>query len=158
MAVVHINDVLESEKEREGEEIDRYAREIVDALRKSDALGGSMYLIYHEGGQNVGKVVGLIKQEFEHVLSCKSVWECFGRVPRANWNSHLDDTQFRELFRPDVATRMVEWALASSADVFVGNVHSPYSRNICLYRKSHGLAYSVLGGFGELKKIWRWNL
>lgn len=41
-SVVHLNDVLELQKERGEEEIERYARQIVDALRKHQALGGTL--------------------------------------------------------------------------------------------------------------------
>lgn len=156
---IHINDVMESQKDRDNEEIERYARQIVDSLRNNQALSGTMYLIYSKTGKNVQKVVDLLKQEFTNIVDCSAMYVCLERVSVKTFTPSLSNNEVSEMFQDStIGRQMVEWALSTRSDIFIGNIHSPYSRNICLYRKTHGKPYSVLKGFGELRKIWRWHL
>lgn len=156
-SVIHLNDVMDHQNVREEEEIERYARQIVDALRKNEAISGTMYLIYSRTGKSIIRVVKLLKEEFENVQDCSNVYSCLMRVPEDLFDPPLG-REHERLFHPDIGLHMFEWALGSQANLFVGNIHSPYSRNVCLYRKTHGRPYSVLKGFGEVRKIWSWNL
>lgn len=168
LAVVHINDVMETQTVRDEADIERYAREIVDGLRVADSLRGTLYLIYARNGRNVRRVADLLRQEFEGVRDCRDVWRCLADVRLATFDPPLVRTEGEadELYgttdkpsSPDgMPVRVMEWALGTMADIFVGNIHSPYSRNVCLYRKTHGKPYSVVRGFAEMRKIWKWNL
>lgn len=157
-SVVHLNDVLELQKERGEEEIERYARQIVDALRKHQALGGTLYVVAARNGNNVKQVVRLLTQEFENIYDCSGVFGCLSDIRRDALGTAMVDSEFDSLFKSEWSMKHVEWALGARAQLFVGNIHSPFSRNICLYRKMHGAAYSMLKGFGELRKVWAWNL
>lgn len=148
MTVIHINDAMEAHISRERAEFERYARQIVDALRKNEALSRPLYLIYNRGGVNVEKVVALLREELAHVHSCMDVHACLTKVP----------AEKNKVFDGEMGLKMMEWAMASRAELYIGNIHSPYSRNICLHRKMHGMSYSVLTGFGELRKVWKWKL
>lgn len=160
LTVVHINDVMEKQKTREDVEVERYARQIVDALRVNDAMSSSLYAIYSKKGQNVGRVVGLLQQELERVRECEDLFNCLRGVRQdmVGKSSNIEDEVFQRLFRGEHSVQLAEWALAAEADVFIGNIHSPYSRNIALFRKTHGRAYSAIRGFAELRKVWSWNL
>lgn len=155
---VHISDLMDSQKRRDEEEIERYARQIVDALRKHQAIGGSMYLVHPKGTKNVQRVVNLLQQEFEGVANCTQFFSCGREVPRDLFDPALSEEEHKSLFGGPVGLKMLHWAIGSSSEVFVGNVHSPFSRNVCLQRKTHGKTYAVLKGFGEIRKIWSWNL
>lgn len=158
VAAVHISDLMESQNAREDEEIERYARQIVDALRRRQAIGGSMYVMYSTEGENVERVVRLLRQEFDSVKTCSDVFGCGRDVKREIIGSDLSERDFNVMFNGSLSRTMIEWALGCSSDYFVANVHSPFSRNVCLFRKTHGKPYSMLKGFGELRKIWKWNL
>lgn len=157
-SVVHLNDVLELQKERGEEEVERYARQIVDALRKHQALSGTLYIVSAKDGNNVKQVVKLLKEEFENIHDCTTVFNCLAEIPRDVFRTVLPENEFDSLFKSESSLKHVEWALGARAQLFVGNIHSPFSRNICLYRKMHGAPYSMLKGFGELRKVWTWNL
>lgn len=160
LTVVHVNDVMEKQKSREDVEIERYARQIVDALRVNDAMGSSLYAIYSKKGRNVGRVVGLLQQELERVHECEDMFNCLRGVRRGVIEGESDEAEklFQRLFRGEHSVQIAEWTLAAEADVFIGNIHSPYSRNIALFRKTHGRPYSAVRGFAELRKVWSWNL
>lgn len=161
LTVVHVNDVMEKQKTRDDVEIERYARQIVDALRVNDAMSSSLYVIYSQSGRNVGRVVGLLQQEMDRVHKCEDMFDCLQSVRQevmAEPSGDGTELLFQRLFRGEHSVRMTEWALAAEADVFVGNIHSPYSRNIALFRKTHGRPYSAVRGFAELRKVWSWNL
>lgn len=166
MTVVHVNDVMEAQKERTGDDIDRYGGEIVDGLRahggiQADGGGtgsnggtGAVYVMYSKNGRNVRKVVALLQAEFDSVYDCADLFNCLDRVPA----DALADGDTDAPLAGDQARWAAEWALAAQADVFIGNVHSPLSRNVCLFRKTQGKAYAIGRGFAELRKVWKWNL
>lgn len=159
LTVVHVNDVMEKQKMREDVEIERYARQIVDALRVNDAIEGSVYAIFHKGGRNVMRVVTLLRLELDRVHECGDMLNCLQDVGRDVITETVGiDDLFERLFRSEHSVKMAEWALAAEADVFIANIHSPYSRNIALFRKTHGSSYSAVRGFAELRKVWSWNL
>lgn len=142
IVVIHINDVMDSQKQREDTEIQRYARQIVDVLRVHQVTQHPIYLMYKQDGVNVGAVVQLLKPEFQKV-------DDFSTLFAHHTNNNMEH-----------AHKFTEWALSIHPNtlLFIGNVHSAHSRNICLYRKTHGLPYAVLRGFAELRKVWTWNL
>lgn len=159
VTVVHVNDVMEAQKERSGDDVDRYAGEIVDGLRAHGGIQanggiGSVYVMYSKNGRNVRKVVGLLQAEFNTVYECTDLFNCLERVP----SEALPDGDADAPLAGDKARWAAEWALAAQADVFIGNVHSPLSRNVCLFRKTQGKAYAIGRGFAELRKVWKWNL
>lgn len=158
VSVIHISDLMDSQKQRASEEVERYARQIVDALRKNQAISGSMFLIYANGTTSVKKVVNLLTQEFDKIVDCSIDQFCDHRVSRDLFDTPLSKDEYKKLFTGPVGTKMMSWALGCRADVFIGNIHSPFSRNVCLHRKTHGKPYSIIRGFGELRKIWSWNL
>lgn len=151
VAVVHVNDVMEAQKRRDDEQIERYARDIVDALRVQQALGGSLYVMYRRSGHNVGRVVHLLRQEFERVYDSS-------HLPDKSLSHDKEDNPQNSRNSSEHAAETTEWALAVTADAFVGNIHSPLSRNIALHRKTHGNMYVAIRGFAELRKVWSWNL
>lgn len=155
VTVVHIRDLLDAQGERGVEEIERYARQIVDVLR---GRRGTLYLGFSNRGRSVKRVAELFEGEFENVKNCSHLYACGRSVDPALFNPRLSDANFRMLFETPVGSSMVEWALSMRSEFFVGNIHSPYSRNVGLYRKIHGHPYAVLKGFGEMRKLWKWNL
>lgn len=159
LTVVHVRDLMDLQKEREDEEIQAYAGQIVDALRRSGKQsGGSLYLSYAMNGRSVLKVAKLLEDEFSVVKRCMDLYVC-GRVVGADsFTPALDPVLHQVLFGTHVGANQVEMALSMEADHFVGNVFSPYSRNVALYRKYNGKTYDMLKGFGEMKKIYRWHL
>lgn len=158
IASIHISDLMDSQKDREDEEVERYARQIVDALRKHQAIGGSMYLIHAKKTKNVQRVVNLLNQEFADISNCSSFFSCGKEVPQDILEPSLLREEHKNAFESRLGLKMLEWALSSRTNVFIGNVHSAFSRNICLHRKTHGEKYAILKGFAELRKIWSWNL
>ncbi|CAN8067399.1 unnamed protein product [Agarophyton chilense] len=158
LTVIHVNDVLEHQKEREDEEIERYARQIVDSLRNNQAISGTLYIISAKQGKNVNKVISLLREEFETIHDCSQIYNCMSEVPRDIMFGTLSDEEYQTLFKSEESLKILEWTLGSQADLFIGNIYSPFSRNICLHRKLHGMGYSALKGFSELRKVWSWNL
>lgn len=158
ISTIHISDLMSSQKERDEEEIERYARQIVDALRKNQAITGTMFLTYQLGTRNVNKVVKLLKQEFDNIIDCSVSQFCEQKVPTDIYEPPLSVWEHKDAFGGPMGLKMLVWALGSKSDLFVGNIHSPFSRNVCLHRKTHGKPYAVLKGFGELRKIWSWHL
>lgn len=163
LTVIHINDVMGTQKVREADEIETYAGQIVDGLRRFESVDrGSVYVIYNKHGRNVFQVVSLLQREFQTVYDCSNMFKCLDEVtPDMITSEKLSHSKFKTLFRSkqnDIPISMAEWALASQADLFIGNVHSPFSRNICLHRKMQGKPYSIVRGFAELRKVWKWNL
>lgn len=156
--VVHVNDVMEAQRSRNEEDVERYAGQIVDGLRSHEAVDGSLYTMYAKSGRNVGRVVKLLQAELDHIYDCSAMFSCVDAV-RQEWvSTSVGDSEFHTMFRSEHAPKMTEWALAAQADLFIGNIHSPKSRHICLFRKLHGLPYVAVKGFGELRKVWSWNL
>lgn len=159
LTVVHVRDLMESTVKREDEEIQRYARQIADAFRrKNPTAKGTLYLTYASDGQNVARVVQLFREEFPDLKTCDDMFRCGADVPPKLFKPKLDAVRYESLFGTQMGSTMLEIALSSVADHFVGNVYSPYSRNIALYRKLSGKTYDVLKGFGELRRMTRWNL
>lgn len=158
ISTIHLSDLMASQKERDEEEIERYARQIVDALRKNQAITGTMFLTYQPGTRNVNKVVRLLKQEFDNIIDCSVSQFCGQKVPTDIHKLPLSAKEHKDMFRGRMGLKMLVWTLGSKSDLFVGNIHSPFSRNVCLHRKTHGKPYAVLKGFGEIRKIWSWNL
>lgn len=158
VSVIHVNDLMDSQKERDQEEVERYARQIVDALQKNQAIAGSMFLIYANGTRNVKRVVKLLSQELNGVIDCSVDQFCGHQVSKGMFDPPLSEGEYRSLFTSALGTKMIPWALGCRAELFIGNIHSPFSRNVCLHRKTHGRKYSILRGFGEMRKIWSWNL
>lgn len=158
VSVIHISDLMDSQKERTSEEVERYARQIVDALRKNQAISGSIFLLYANGTRNVKKVVKLLTQEFEKIVDCSADEFCGHHVSKDTFGPSFPKSDYKKLFTGPMGAKMISWALGCTAEVFIGNIHSPFSRNVCLHRKTHGKPYSIIRGFGELRKIWSWNL
>lgn len=172
LAVIHVNDVMEAQKEREGEDVDRYAGEIVDGLRSNGQLGtGGVYMIYMKSGRNVRKVVSLLQNEMDTVYDCTDMFNCLHDLPQGEHNmieqgqgdggGHWKERMKMKMNGGGAQQHVIwatEWALAADAELFIGNVHSPLSRNVCLYRKTQGKPYAIGRGFAELRKVWKWNL
>lgn len=158
ITTIHISDLMASQKKRDDEEIERYARQIVDSLRKNQAITGTMFLTYQHGSRNVHKVVQLLKQEFDNIIDCSASYFCEKPIPMDIFDPPLSAKEHQKTFGGAIGSKTLVWALGARSDLFVGNIYSPFSRNICLHRKTHGKPYAVLKGFGELRKIWSWNL
>lgn len=158
ISTIHISDLMASQQTRDDKEIERYARQIVDSLRKNQAITGTMLLTYQRVGQNVHKVVKLLKEEFDNVIDCSSGYFCGKPIPTDIFDHPWTAKEHEKTFGGVIGMKTLIWALGSKSDLFVGNIHSPFSRNICLHRKTNGKPYAVLKGFGELRKIWSWNL
>lgn len=157
VSTIHISDVMEAQKNRGEEEIERYARQIVDNLRKNQAITGTLLLFYDGQGRNVKRVVKLLRQEFENVIDCSQVY-CGEVIGKKYLHTGVSLKEQAKFFDAAVGPKMLMWALGTKSDLFIGNIHSPFSRNVCLYRKTHGSQYAILKGFGELRKVWSWNL
>lgn len=159
LTVVHVNDVMEGHKARVSSEVEGYAGQIVDGLRAHDSVnnGGAIYAIYNKNGRNVRRVVSLLQAEITQVYECSNLFGCL-----ADATADMTDTKTTPfahfVFDSEHAAAMTEWAVAAQAHLFIGNVHSPFSRNVCLYRKMQGSTYVSLRGFAELRKVWTWNL
>jgi hypothetical protein len=159
LTVVHVRDLMDHQKERDQKDIEEYARQIADAMRRSGKeSGGSLYLSYSMNGRSVRQVAGLLKDEFSVVKNCLDLYVCGRVVSAGTFKPPLDSELHQVLFGTHVGASLVEVALSMQADHFVGNVFSPYSRNVALYRKLQGGTYDILKGFGELKKVYRWHL
>lgn len=158
LTVVHVRDLMDHQKEREEEEVERYAREISDAMRRNSKTSGTLYLAYALDGRSVVRVAQLFESEFPVVKKCMDLFVC-GRIVESGVLTPLPSEEMAQvLFGTDVGASLVEVALSMKSDHFVGNIYSPYSRNVALYRKLHGTSYDVLKGFGEMRKMWRWRL
>lgn len=157
ISTIHISDVMEAQKNRDEEEIERYARQIVDSLRRNQAITGTIFLTYQQGGRNVKRVVKLLQQEFENIIDCSKAY-CGQTIGKDFLDKPLPAKEHEKSFETVLGPNMLVWALGSKSDLYIGNIHSPFSRNVCLYRKTNGATYSILKGFGELRKIWSWNL
>lgn len=158
LIVTHINDVMEAQKNQSNNNVEQYADQIVDALRSNDMINGAIYNIYVKSGRNVRRVVDLLQAEMEFTYDCSHMFSCLDSARPNYISEYMTAEQFDHIFRGQHALKMTEWALATQADLFIGSIHSPFSRNICLYRKLHGEPYVILKGFGELRKTWAWNL
>lgn len=158
ITVVHIRDLMDMHRIPEDKEVERYARQIADALRRHNAIKGSLYLAYPRDGTSVKRVASLLRDEFENVFDCNHLFKCGTEVPLNLFTSSLRPQESKLLFRSSIGKDLVEWALSLRSDYFIGNVHSPYSRNVGIYRKLRGRSYSIVKGFGEMRKVWTWNL
>ncbi len=158
LTVVHIRDLMDPAPHPEEDEVERYARQIADALRKHNALRGTLYLAYPQGGVSVKRVANLLRGELDNVRTCEHLYACGTAVPDTIFKPRLDPVDHQRMFRSHYGKDLVEWALSMNADYFIGNIHSPYSRNVALYRKLKGKSYSIVKGFGEMRKIWKWHL
>jgi len=169
LTVIHLRDLMDGQRERDEEDVQRYARQVVDALRQTpgggsagsvgvqaDLAAGSLYLSYPPSGKNVGRVAALFREEFPRVYTCADVYECGSGVTTTMAGDGPSDIQ--SLFQSPHAATVMETALSMSADHFVGNVYSSYSRNVGLWRKMHGKSYTIVKGFGEMRRIWTWQL
>lgn len=158
LTVVHIRDLMDHQRERDEEDIERYARQISDAMRRNRKTTGTLYLAYALDGRSVARVAQLFEAEFPVVKKCMDLFVC-GRLVEDNVLVSPPSEELSQiLFGTEVGSSLVEVALSIQSDHFVGNIYSPYSRNVALYRKLHGKSYDVLKGFGEMRKIWRWRL
>ncbi len=158
ITVIHIRDLMDMHRTPDNIQVERYARQIADAIRRHNALRGTLYLAYPREGLSVKRVASLLRDEFDNVCDCKQLYECGTKVPASLFQPALAPNQMRTLFRSLIGKDLVEWALSLRSDYFIGNIHSPYSRNIGIYRKLRGRSYSILKGFGEMRKVWTWNL
>lgn len=158
LTVVHIRDLMDMHRTPENMEVERYARQIADSLRRHSAARGTVYLAYAKDGLSVKRVAALLRDEFENVRDCTNLFDCGTKVPFDLFKGKVQDIDLHTMFRTAVGKDLVEWALSLRSDYFIGNVHSPYSRNVAIYRKLRGRSYSIVKGFGEMRKIWRWNL
>eukprot|EP00168_Porphyra_purpurea_P015225 TRINITY_DN4609_c0_g1_i3.p1 TRINITY_DN4609_c0_g1~~TRINITY_DN4609_c0_g1_i3.p1 ORF type:complete len:499 (-),score=98.95 TRINITY_DN4609_c0_g1_i3:145-1641(-) len=169
VTVIHLRDLMDGQRERDEEDVQRYARQVVEALRQTPGGGavrsvgvqanlaaGSLYLSYPPSGKNVGRVASLFREEFPRVYTCADVHECGAGVTAAMVGVGSSDVE--SLFQSPHAATVMETALSMSADHFVGNVYSSYSRNVGLWRKMHGKSYTIVKGFGEMRRIWTWQL
>lgn len=157
VTVVHIRDLMDHQVVREDLEIELYARQIANAVRKA-ATDGTFYLSYAPTGRSVSRVASMFQIEFSETRNCNDLYNCASLVDRNLFDPPLDPQLHKTLFQTQFGRSMVELALSLRSDYFIGNIYSPSSRNIGLYRKSHGQQYQVLKGFSELRKVWRWNL
>ena len=158
VTVIHIRDLMDMHRTPDNKEVERYARQIADAIRRHNALKGTLYLAYPREGSSVKRVASLLRDEFDNVCDCKQLYECGTNVPASMFQPALSSKDLQILFRSLVGKDLVEWALSLRSDYFIGNIHSPYSRNIGIYRKLRGRSYSIVKGFGEMRKVWTWNL
>jgi hypothetical protein len=159
LTVVHVRDIMDAQKERGEGEVQHYARQIADAMRRRGRQsGGSLYLAYAMDGRSVVRVARLFEDEFPVVRKCLDLYVCGRVISSAAFDPQLPPELQQTLFGTHVGADMTELALATQADHFVGNIYSPSSRNIALHRKLHGKTYDMLKGFGELKKVYRWHL
>ncbi|GAB0494979.1 hypothetical protein MMPV_006276 [Pyropia vietnamensis] len=181
LTVVHLRDLMDGQRDRDEEEVQRYARQVVDALRQTTGTGpaaggsgsgsvgvqadlaaGSLYLSYPSGGKNVGRVAALFREEFPRVYTCADVHQCGAAVTEETLGVAAGgdgaEPDIDSLFLSPHAATVLETALSMSADHFVGNIYSSYSRNVGLWRKMHGRSYTIVKGFGELRRIWTWRL
>lgn len=158
ITVVHIRDLMDMHRTPDNKEVERHARQIADALRRHSAVKGTLYMGYQREGRSVKRVAALLRDEFENVRDCTHMFECGANVPFHIFKKKIKGTDLHTMFRTPVGKFLVEWALSLRCDYFIGNVHSPYSRNVGIYRKLRGKSYSIIKGFGEMRKIWRWNL
>lgn len=131
--IIHISDMLGAVRKRDEVEIERYAREVVDAMRREEVLDtNGKVVLMKKGGEGVEKVIKLLKGELgERVMVC-------GEKDCGGWKGW--------------------WGFGGGAEVFVGNWHSVWSRNVALWRKTKGSKYRMVTGFGEMRKLYRWNL
>lgn len=182
LTVVHLRDLMDGQRERDEEEVQRYARQVVDALRQTagggpmaggggsgsvgvqgDLAAGSLYLSYPSGGKNVGRVAALFREEFPRVYTCADVHQCGASVTAATLGAAAARgggaaPDIEGLFQSPHAATVLETALSLQADHFVGNIYSSYSRNVGLWRKMHGKSYTIVKGFGEMRRVWTWRL
>eukprot|EP00172_Hildenbrandia_rubra_P001477 Plantae.Rhodophyta-Hildenbrandia_rubra.ctg20318.p1 GENE.Plantae.Rhodophyta-Hildenbrandia_rubra.ctg20318~~Plantae.Rhodophyta-Hildenbrandia_rubra.ctg20318.p1 ORF type:complete len:346 (+),score=61.59 Plantae.Rhodophyta-Hildenbrandia_rubra.ctg20318:523-1560(+) len=158
VTVVHLRDLMDGQREREKEEIEKYARQIVELMRGERRAYGTMYLSYRVDGVNVGRVASLFDSEFDNVQRCTDMYGCGSAVPQDLYSPPLNETTFATLFETRFTPGMLETTLSMESDFFIGNIHSSYSRNIGFHRKLHGKPYAVVQGFGEVRKSWSWNL
>lgn len=181
LTVVHLRDLMDGQRDRDEEEVQRYARQVVDALRQTpgngrtagdggsgsvgvqaDLAAGSLYLSYPSGGKNVGRVAALFREEFPRVYTCTDVHQCGAAVSAETLGAAAGAggaaPDIESLFLSPHAATVLETALSMNADHFVGNVYSSYSRNVGLWRKMHGKSYTIVKGFGEMRRIWTWRL
>lgn len=156
MSIVHINDILDISRERPEEDIDSYTRQIVSSLRKYKATSGSLFLMYRRGGKNTERVANLLRSEFEYVYDYSHLSLCADDI--GSDSSDSSSQEVKQIMQMDYGPQVLQWAMGSAVDLFVGNIHSPFSRNVCLYRKTHGKPYSTIRGFAELRRVWSWNL
>jgi len=158
VTVVHIRDLMDMHRVPDNKEVERYARQIADALRRHNAIKGTLYLAYPREGLSVKRVADLLHDEFDNVCDCRQLFECGTKVPQSIFKPALGTQDMRLLFRSAIGKDLVEWALSLRSDYFIGNIHSPYSRNVGIYRKLRGRSYSIVKGFGEMRKVWTWHL
>jgi hypothetical protein len=164
LIAIHIRDAMDEQRERSDEEIERYALQIADAMRRKslqridDDGGGTMYLSYEHGGRSVARVAELFETEFPTVRKCADLYMCGNQVGRRLFDPPLDEVVYKTLFSTTIGPSFVEVALCMSSQHFVGNAYSPASRNIGLYRKLHGSSYEIVKGFAEMKRLWKWSL
>lgn len=182
LTVVHLRDLMDGQRDRDEEEVQRYARQVVDALRQTagggptasgggsgsvgvqgDLAAGSLYLSYPSGGKNVGRVAALFREEFPRVYTCADMHQCGAAVTAAMLGAAAGGgggaaPDMEGLFLSPHSATVLETALSMQADHFVGNVYSSYSRNVGLWRKMHGKSYTIVKGFGEMRRIWTWRL
>lgn len=159
LTVVHIRDLMDHQKDRDATDVQGYASQIVNAMRRSGKqTGGSLYISCAMNGRSVLHVANLLQDEFMVVKKCMDLYICGRVVGVGAFTPALNPILHQVLFGTHVGANQVEVALSMKADHFVGNVFSPYSRNVALYRKLNGMTYDMLKGFGELKKIYKWHL
>jgi hypothetical protein len=159
ITVVHVRDMMDKQTLRDDQDIQQYARQIADAVRRTNPqTKGTLYLSFPESGHNAHRVAALFMAEYPTVKKCADLYNCGRAVEATLFNPPLDPVLHRTLFETTVGASLVEVALSMHSEYFVGNVHSPYSRNVGLYRKLHAMPYEVVKGFGEQRKTWRWNL
>jgi hypothetical protein len=117
-----------------------------------------LYLSYVHDGRGVAKVAQLFEAEFPTVKKCADLFMCGRLVSKNIYQPLLENSLYKTLFAIKIGPSLVEVALSMKSQHFVGNVYSPYSRNVGLYRKLHGSSYEVVKGFAEMKKLWKWSL
>jgi hypothetical protein len=150
ITVVHVRDMMDKQTLRDDHDIQQYARQIADAVRRSNPrTEGTLYISFS---------ASLFMAEYPSVKKCADLYKCGRAVEPTLFSPPLDPVLHQTLFETTVGASLVEVALSMHSEYFIGNVHSPYSRNVGLYRKLHGKPYEVVKGFGEQRKTWRWNL
>lgn len=157
VTVVHIRDVMDHQVVRSDDEIELYAQQIADAVRKS-APFGTFYLAFSPYGRSVVRVASLLESEFPQIAKCQDYFDCGQQISRQLFEPQLPSVLFHTLFETSLAPRMLEITLSTRSQYFIGNIYSPNSRHIGLHRKLRGQSYHVLRGFSELRKVWRWHL
>jgi hypothetical protein len=159
ITVVHIRDMLDHQTLRDDEDIQVYARQVADAVRRNNPrMEGTLYLSFSESGHNARRVASLFTAEYSAVKTCADLYKCGRMIDPELFDPALEPVNHKTLFETSFGGSLIELALSLDSDHFIGNIHSPYSRNVALYRKLHGRPYEVVKGFGEQRKVWRWNL